>query len=333
MKILIIGGKRFVGYHIAKAAETKGHEVVFFNRGKTNNELFPQFKNIIGDRNTDMHKLQNMKFDAVVDSCAYFPQQVEKTLNVLKGNFKRYLFISSLSVVNPKEEGFNESVNLVDMDFHSTKITANTYGPLKAACEKQVIDMIGSKKSIIFRPGYIVGNRDYTDRFTYWPVMMKSMDEMIIPKNDDLNFKYVDGKDLGEFAILSLEKELNGIYHLQGPEKQLKFVDFIKTCHETINPSCKLFEVEDAWFNENNISIPMTYPLFSVDDFGILIYSGNSEKSYRDGFKSRPLKDTIIDALDWYNEYKGDAQALSAGMKPNEMKKHIEKLKMDRKLL
>jgi 2'-hydroxyisoflavone reductase len=327
MKILIIGGKRFVGYHIAKACEASGHEIVFFNRGKTNNQLFPKSLNIIGDRNTDMHKLEDMEFDAVIDTCAYFPLQIEKSLKVLNNNFKKYVFISSFSVINPQEEGFDETVDLVDLDFVSTKITGETYGPLKAACEKQVVDMIGAQKSIIIRPGYIVGDKDYTDRFTYWPVMINHMDEMIIPKNDQLNFKYVDAKDLGSFVIHALEKELSGIYHLQGPKEDLKFIDFIKTCKEILNPLCHLIELEDSWFDTNNIKKSVAFPLFNDDTFGKLMYSGNQLKSYKHGFKSRDLKDTITDAFSYYQEYKGDANEISAGMKPLEMKKHIDKLK------
>ncbi|BCR35736.1 NAD-dependent epimerase/dehydratase family protein [Mariniplasma anaerobium] len=326
MKILIIGGKRFVGYHIAKAAEARGHEIVFFNRGKTNSKLFPKSKNIIGDRNTDMYKLENMKFDAVIDTCAYFPKQIEKSLNVLKNNFNRYLFISSFSVINPKEEGFDETVDLVDLDFNSTKITGETYGPLKAACEKQVVDMIGIEKSIIIRPGYIVGEKDYTDRFTYWPVMINYMDNMIIPKNDQFNFKYVDAKDLGSFVILALEKELSGIYHLQGPQEDLKFIDFIKTCQSILNPSCNLIELEYAWFKENDIIKPLSFPLYNDDPFGKLIYSGNQLKSYQHGFASRDLKDTIMDAFNWFQEVKGDANEIAVGMKPFEMKEYLKKL-------
>lgn len=39
MKILILGGKKFIGYHIALEAEKRGHSVTFFNRVKTYPEL------------------------------------------------------------------------------------------------------------------------------------------------------------------------------------------------------------------------------------------------------------------------------------------------------
>ena len=41
MKLLVIGGTSFVGRHIAIQALKKGHEVVLFNRGKTNPRFVP----------------------------------------------------------------------------------------------------------------------------------------------------------------------------------------------------------------------------------------------------------------------------------------------------
>ncbi len=326
MKILIIGGKKFLGYHIAKAAEAKGHEVVFFNRGKTYNQLLPHMNNIIGDRNKDMVKLKGMKFDAVIDTCAYFPNQVEKALNVLKDNVDRYLLISTLSAIKPEVKDFDESVEIIGLDFKSEEVTGSTYGLLKAACEKQLVDMLGDKKSLIFRPGYIVGERDHTDRFTYWPVMMKHMEKMIVPNTGDMGFKYVDVKDLAEFAITALEKSLNGIYHISGPEKSMKYADFIKTCHELINPLCKLIEVDDKWFEDNKLLKFIVFPTCDDIPFGHVVYSANTSKAFKSGFKVRSLSDTINDAIDWYMRYKGDVNDLAVGMKPKDMKKHIESL-------
>lgn len=44
MKVLVIGGTSFVGRHIVETLLKKQHEVVLFNRGKSNPHLFPQLK-------------------------------------------------------------------------------------------------------------------------------------------------------------------------------------------------------------------------------------------------------------------------------------------------
>jgi len=55
MKILVLGGTSFVGRHLVEAAEKNGHDVVLFNRGKTNSEVFKHLRLIQGDRRKDAH--------------------------------------------------------------------------------------------------------------------------------------------------------------------------------------------------------------------------------------------------------------------------------------
>ena len=50
MKILIIGGTRFLGRQLVESALTRGHDVTLFNRGTSNPTLFPQLDTILGDR-------------------------------------------------------------------------------------------------------------------------------------------------------------------------------------------------------------------------------------------------------------------------------------------
>ena len=42
MHVLIIGGPRFVGYALTEALLQNNHKETFFNRAKTNPELFPE---------------------------------------------------------------------------------------------------------------------------------------------------------------------------------------------------------------------------------------------------------------------------------------------------
>ena len=67
MRILIIGGTRFLGRHLVEAALARGHEVTLFNRGKSNPGLFPQVETILGDREKDLDKLKGRIWDTVID--------------------------------------------------------------------------------------------------------------------------------------------------------------------------------------------------------------------------------------------------------------------------
>src|SRR6476620_9435371 len=95
MKILIIGGTRFLGRHLVTAALDRNHDVTLFNRG--NYPSLPDTRQIIGDRDRDLSKLQGEDWDAVIDTCGIIPQSVQSSAKALSGTVGLYVFISSIS--------------------------------------------------------------------------------------------------------------------------------------------------------------------------------------------------------------------------------------------
>ena len=73
MKLLIIGGTRFLGRALVRAARERGHQITLFNRGKSNPGLFPEIEQVTGDRMTDLSLLHGRQWDAVIDTCGYEP--------------------------------------------------------------------------------------------------------------------------------------------------------------------------------------------------------------------------------------------------------------------
>lgn len=168
MKLLILGGTKFVGRHLVQSALKQGFEVTLFNRGQTNPDLFPEVEQLKGDRDGDMSALADRTWDVVVDTCGYVPRIVKYGVSQLVGKTGRYIFISTIAVY----DDFNQPNN---MESHAVKVlddptteqfNSHAYGPLKALCEQEVLKAFGDKAMIV-RPGLIVGPHDPTDRFTY----------------------------------------------------------------------------------------------------------------------------------------------------------------------
>src|SRR4051794_39140127 len=97
MQILVLGGTKFLGRHVAEIALGRGHDVTLFNRGQTHPELFPEAEKLRGDRDGDFDALRGRSFDAVVDTSGYVPRIVEQTIDAL-GEVGHYTFVSSISV-------------------------------------------------------------------------------------------------------------------------------------------------------------------------------------------------------------------------------------------
>ena len=110
MRILMIGGTKFVGKHIVTAALDAGHEVTIFTRGRSGADLFPEAERRIGDRNVDLGRLWEGRWDATVDTCAYFPRQVSSLADALGERAGHYLLISSVSAYAPPERaGYSDN--------------------------------------------------------------------------------------------------------------------------------------------------------------------------------------------------------------------------------
>src|SRR5215210_1337157 len=98
MKLLVLGGTKFLGRYLVEAALARGHELTLFNRGQLNPELFPGVEKLRGDRDGRLDALRGRRWDAVVDTCGYSPRVVRESATLLADAVEHYTFISSCSV-------------------------------------------------------------------------------------------------------------------------------------------------------------------------------------------------------------------------------------------
>ena len=107
MRLLVLGGTRFLGRGVVDAALADGHEVTLFNRGRTNPGLHPGVERLTGDRDGGLGALGGRTWDAVMDPSGFFPRVVGASTRALAGSAGRYLFVSSISVyAEPMRRGF-----------------------------------------------------------------------------------------------------------------------------------------------------------------------------------------------------------------------------------
>ena len=110
MHILIIGGRQFLGRAIIEEAIKGGHTITMFNRGETHPEYAPEGVNIIlGDREKDLHLLDTLQVDCIIDTCGYVPSVVEQSARYFSDNVPLYCFISKLSVYDDLSISNDES--------------------------------------------------------------------------------------------------------------------------------------------------------------------------------------------------------------------------------
>jgi nucleoside-diphosphate-sugar epimerase len=264
-KILILGGTEFVGRLVVEAlAEDETKEVYLFNRGKTNPDLFPQVQRILGDRETDdIKQIQSYKWDYVIDFSSYYPKSLQKTLDQINRDVKKYIYISTISVYS--FEGYDSSFK-IDEDFQKLECSATeaidktmkTYGKKKAACE-EILKNTSWLNAVMLRPSVIYGKYDPTDRFYYWLRKLKTSKEIIIPNTgeDQLSLTYAD--DLVDIILNTISNDLpSGAYNCNTHEP-LSFRSMLEIMKELLGSNSKLYGIDTDKLKEKEVWLPLSF--------------------------------------------------------------------------
>lgn len=309
LKILILGGTRFLGRVLAETAIDSGHEVTLFNRGKTDSELFPGVEKLIGDRDGNLEALKGRKWDAVIDTSGYLPWTVRDSVQLLADAADHYTFISSASVYNELEEpGIDEdhSVGTLTAErleelkgMEAAEAVKQQYGELKFLCEKEV-ERAFPERSLIVRPGLIVGPYDFTDRFSYWVNRIAKGGEVLAPGRRDKPIQFIDVRDLAEWILRMAESKANGTFNATGPENELTMQEFLDNCRETVGNKSELIWVDEKFLLGHEVNGWSDMPLWIPDGMNMNGFLAVDIQKARDaGLKFRPLEETIRDTLAW----------------------------------
>ncbi len=156
MKLLLLGGTKFLGKHIAAAALGAGHDVTLFTRGETNPALFPDAEHLRGDRDGDLAALERREWDVAVDTSGYVPRVVGASAGLLSHTVARYVFISSISVYADFAAPRDERSPVAELAEPTEDYRSTAYGALKALCEAEV-ERAFPGRALLVRPGLIVG--------------------------------------------------------------------------------------------------------------------------------------------------------------------------------
>ena len=326
LKILFLGGTGFLGPHTVQYAIDRGHDVTLFNRGRTNSDLFPDLEKIVGDRDPDVDEglknLKGRKWDAVIDTSGYVPRIVGASASLLADNVDQYLFVSTICQYDGWLEGpqlRDESVPGATLDDPATEDVSTHYCALKAYCERAAEAAMPERVTQI-RPGLIVGPRDRTDRFTYWPNRADQGGEMLAPgKPADLT-QYIDVRDLAEFMVHCLEQQRTGGFNLV--REPMPMGDFLDACVRVTDKDTELTWVPADFLAQEGLLAWQNIPMWADSDSpmtGSLTWS--PAKALAAGLSIRPVETTIRDTLAWFRGLPEERQAtVRAGIEPEKEK-------------
>ena len=316
MRILFLGGTKFLGRHAVDAALARGHAVTVFTRGRTPSPWGSAVTALVGDRDPDkapgLGALREGQWDAVIDTSGYVPRVVRASAELLEGRAQQYLFVSSISVyANGGGADQDESAPVGKLDDPATEEVAKFYGPLKAACEDEVRAAFG-ESAIIVRPGLIVGPHDSSDRFGYWvarfrqPALLGDRPaSVVVPAPADAWMQIIDVRDLGTWMVDLVEanageRRAGGTYNACSPARQWTMADIVEALRA--NPGAPPATwVDEALLLEQKVEpwtgLPLWIPSTFTDEAGFMEF--DCRKATAAGMRVRPLANTIDATAEW----------------------------------
>jgi 2'-hydroxyisoflavone reductase len=327
LRILILGGTGFTGPFQVRYALSRGHKVTVFNRGKTHpGELPKEAEQLIGDRNGQLDALKGRQWDVVIDIPTTLPVWVRDVAQILKGNVERYVFISTTSVYSDNSKpGMDESGPLAQYQgadaMKETQATLRRfplYSPLKVLSEKEAEKWFPGK-TLIIRPGLIVGPGDETDRFTYWPVRLDRGGEILCPGDPKTDLvQFIDARDLAEWTIRMVEQETTGIFNALGPKSKLPMGELLDGIKTVTTSESRFTWVDTDFLLSQRVSPWNELPVWVAprgpeQGFSML----SNKRALKKGLTFRPIPDTAKVTLEWFRKQPAERQArLRSGISP-----------------
>jgi 2'-hydroxyisoflavone reductase len=282
MRLLVLGGTKFLGRHAVAHALAQQHDVTTFTRGRTNPDLFPEAEHLTGDRDGDLEALRDRTWDAVIDTSGFVPDVVRQSAELLRAAVGRYLFVSTISVYGVPEE---------------------PYGANKLASERVVEELYGDRCTIV-RPGLIVGPFDPTDRFTYWPRRLAAGGDVLAPGDPKQPMQVVDARDLAAWLVQLALHGPGGTFDATSPATTLGDV------LERLRGDANLVWVDSQQVMEAGVEPWMELPLWLPED-GWPLMERDVSSAVAAGLTFRPLEETARDTFEWDRTQPGDRPTLT----------------------
>lgn len=317
LRILVLGGTRYLGPAFVRAALARGHDLTLFNRGKTQTWLFPGVERRVGDRFPErgegLKALETGEWDVTVDLCGQYPRVVEASTRLLADRTRRYILVSSISVYadlkqigldetarhRPLNKPFEELPELYENDW-------GTYGGRKSVNEGIVTAAFGDRAAIL-RPCSICGGDNNDGSGAYWPARLHGGGKVLAPGNGSDPTQLIDVADAADFLVLAAERSLSGAYNLLGPKERLTLREYLDTAARVVGSKAQIVWKGD--FPAQMRGLPMAPPYGLVPGFSTM----SNAKAVAAGLKFRPLEETLRSNWIDHRARRGDRHDFAAG--------------------
>lgn len=338
LKVLVLGGTVFLGPHTVDRLIARGHTVTLFNRGKSFPELYPDLEKLRGNRGVmvkanvepdaktpddkspetkspnvapDFKSLEaeiakGRKWDVVIDTSCYIPKYMRESTALLKDAVSHYVMVASINAYKSEAEP-NQDENSPTWEKwpEEAPISNENYGPMKRGCEVVLSEMMPGRWASC-RPSLIVGPRDWSSRFSYWPLRAMRGGEILAPIGPEEPCAFVDARDVAILLVNMAEKKAVGPVNAVGASGLTMgqvLAEVLTAAKATGAPRSTLTWAPLKFINDNKIQpwsdLPAWVPSADPEYAGFASRSG--AKAVALGATFRSAEESSADILKWWN--------------------------------
>jgi nucleoside-diphosphate-sugar epimerase len=299
MRLLVLGGTRFVGRAIVTDALDRGWQVDAVNRGETG-PLPEGARHLAADR-TDPAQLAaalgDSTWDVVVETWARAPRVVQIATQALAGRTDRFGYVSSISVyTGGRPAGGDETWPVVEGDPGADE---TDYAADKRGGELAVLAAFPD--ALIGRPGMILGPHENIGRLPWWLTRVAQGGRVVAPGHPDLPLQYVDARDLAQWLLDGLAAGTSGAVDIVTPPRAVTMGAFLDAVVAATGSDAELVWVPEQDLLDAGVQpwtqVPGWIPSIDPEDGGFM--TSSTALAERTGLRCRPLAETVEDTWAW----------------------------------
>jgi nucleoside-diphosphate-sugar epimerase len=299
MKLLVLGGTRFVGRAVVSDALARGWEVDALNRGTTG--PLPEGARALTADRADPEQLAaalgDGSWDLVVDTWAQAPRVAGLAAQALAGRVGRYGYVASISTYAPgRPAGGDETWPVVDAD-PSADVTS--YPADKRGGELAVLASFPD--ALLGRAGLVLGPHENVGRLPWWLTRAARGGRVVAPGRPERFLQYIDARDLAHWLLDGLTSGLSGAYDVVRPARSLTMGEMLDAVVATSGGRAEL-----VWVPEEQLlaagaqpwtQLPMWIPESDPEDAGMM--ESDASRVEQAGLRCRPVTETVADTWSW----------------------------------
>jgi len=308
MRLLVLGGTRFVGRAIVDEACSRGYDVTTFSRGISGHPR-PGAEALRGDRTNpdDLRQLTRRDWDGVIDTSVLAPAHVLASAQVLADRVRHYTYISTLSVyADQPRQGVTEDSAALDCPPDATgSMETLGYGQLKAGSERAVTVTLPGR-CLIVRPGIIAGPHETVGWLTWWLVRLARGGTVLAPGAPDNPVRMTDVRDLAAWVVDNTRRCLPATINVPGAEGAsfgALLAAGARLAAADGYPGAELRWAPDRDLLDAGVGPWLELPMWAP---GLPEFAGtwqtSGDRALRTGMRYRPLTDTVHDTWLWLRQ-------------------------------